>query len=288
MNKLKKLWRIVSHKFKSYCLKKKRLVLIFVVLLILVVAPGIYYGAALMRVSEAEVNLAALRENINNEKICHDDCLLFRKKKENLIIAAINKSEKKLLKRLEDYWFNQDESLDFKKEIINLWRLNNDLENIPQYFFDYLDNEEGDVKLQALIISSYLSPNQDIRWLDYYLNLLISKRDVSLKKEALLALSNREDKAEHFTLKQLSLLKKLMFDKSAPEEIKPHVVLLIGDYYQLFSEDTELVLMELYESQEVDNISKAFAVDILNRYRTKKKLASPEISSEEWGKYYSY
>lgn len=288
MNKLKKTWALILHKFKKYSPRKRKLILVSVAVCIFVIIPAFYYGIALARVSEAEINLAALRENINNLKICHEECLLVRKKQENLIVEEMRNENERVMKRLEKYWLDSGESFEFKKEIINLWRLNDDLENIPQYFYDYLDDREGEVKLQVLILSSYLSPNQDISWIDYYLNLLISDRAVSLKKEALLALSSREDKSEHFTLKQLSLLRKLMFDKSAPRGIKADIVLLIGDYLEFFSEDARNVLLEIYGSNEVDNISKAFAVDILNRYNSAEKLTASEISPDEWEKYYSY
>jgi hypothetical protein len=284
MNKLKKVWQ----KLKRIYFKKKRLVIVLSLVFILMFIFFIYYGIALALISDAEINLAALRESVNKEKICHEDCLLKRKEIEKVIIAAIKKPEENLLKRLENYFNNPLESFEFKKEIINLWRLSNNLEKVPQYFYDYLDKEDGDIKLQKLIINSFLSPSRDKRWLDYYFSLLASARDYSLKKAALIALSNREDKAANFNLKQLVFLKTLLFSSSTPVEIRADIVLLIGEYYSYFHEDTDLILTEAYKSKELDSITRAYAADILNRNTKGKKLALPTISGEEWEKYYSY
>lgn len=292
MNKLKKFWRFLAghllKRLKSYSPKKRRLIIVMSSFSVLIIGGLLYYGVALARISEAEINLAALRENINNEKICHEECLLVRKKQEEIIIIALKNVEENLLKRMKTYFLSSEESLEFKEEIINLWRLNNDFTAVPPYIYEYLDDENGDPKLQVLIIGSLLSPDNDPRWLDYYFSLLTSKRDVSLKKEALNALSNREDKEGEFNLRQLVFLKNLLLNSETPLEIKSDLVLLIGEYYPLFPEDTELILEDVYANKEIDNITRAFATDILNRYLKGKKLTAPAISGEEWEKYYNY
>ena len=292
MKKIKKFWLVfVGHlvnKLKNYLSQKRRFVIALSSFLILLLGGLTYYGIALAQISAAEVNLAALRENINDEKICHEACLLIRKNEEEIIISALKKSERNLIKRMENYFLSQKESREFKEEIINLWRLNNDFKVIPQYVYDYLDNESGDLKLQALIISTLLSPDQDKRWLDYYFSLLASKRDPSLKKEAIAALSNRADKASEFNLRQLVFLKNLLFNLETSLEIKADLVSLIGEYYPLLSDDTDSVLREIYKDQKIDNITRAFAVDILNRYTDGKKLIAPVVSGEEWEQYYNY
>ena len=287
MSKEKRNLSNLLRKFKRGSIKKKSLIIFLSLLFFIFIGFGLYYSVALAQISESEVTLAALRENINKEKICHEDCLLIRKKQEDLVIAAIKKPEDKLLKRLEKYWSDPLESFEFKKEIINLWRLNLDFKVIPQYFYDYLDKTDGDVRLQALIISSFLSPNSDKQWVDYYFSLLGSSREASLKKEALVALSNRQDKAESFTLKQLVFLNNLLTNKGTPLEIKADVVLLIGDYYQLFPEETGKILADIYKSSELDNISRAFAADILNKNVENSKLTLPAISGQEWESYYN-
>jgi hypothetical protein len=249
---------------------------------------GLYYGVALARVSEAEVNLLILKEGIENNKICHEDCLLIRRQQEALIISALSKSEKALLERLEQYWLDPLVSFDFKFELINLWSLNNNLEIVPQYFYDYLDQEDGDVKLQTKIISSFLAPDRDKSWLPYYFSLLSSGRDKSLKKEALGAISSRSDKQDIFTLKQLELLKALVINNETPIEIKADLVLLISEYYIFFPEEARTVLMDIYKNTKLDNITRAFAADILNQNNSELKLLTPFISEAEWEKYYNY
>lgn len=292
MNKLKKVWPNflagLRAKLKTYPLKKKRLIIILSSFFILMFGFITYYGIALARISEAEINLATLREEIIQEKICHEDCLAVRKNREAIIIAALKKPEENLLKRIEKYFLNPAESSAFKEEIINLWRLNNNWSAVPPYIYEYLDNEAGDLKLQALIISSLLAPDNDQRWVDYYFNLLTSTRDVSLKKEALNALSNREDKAGEFNLKQLVLLKNLLLNAETPPEIRTSLVMLIGEYYPLFSADTDLILRAVYNDKKIDNITRAFAADILNRYTKGEKLILPAISGAEWETYYNY
>ncbi|MHB8904280.1 MAG: hypothetical protein ACYC40_04240 [Patescibacteria group bacterium] len=284
MKKLKNFWK----KLECFYSKKRPLVIVLGLFFILLLSFGIYYGVALARISEAEINLATLREEINSEKICHEDCLSIRKNQEAIIIAAIKKPEANLLKRLADYFNDSKESFEFKNEIINLWRLNDSLESVPQYFYNYLDKENGDVKLQTLIINSFLSADNDGRWLDYYFNLLASKRNVSLKKAALIALSNRKDKASDFNLKQLVFLKNLLFSSDASLEIRTDLVLLIGEYYPYFPDDTTLILLEVYDDKKLDNITRAFAADILNRNNKEEKLVLPAISGPEWENYYNY
>jgi len=285
MNRLKKIWRSLLRS------KKKRLVLVSGFILAVVLGVGLYYGIALACVSEAEVNLAALKEGVNKEKICHEDCLALRKKQEAIVLAGIKKPEPNLLKRLDNYWQDPKESLEFKEEIINLWRFDDDPVNLPKYFSDYLDQADGDVKLQALIISSFLAVSPDTRLIDYYFSLLSSDRAKSLKKEAIIALSNRSDKADSFTLKQLGFLKDLIMDSKTPSEIKPDLVSLGGDYYSLYPVDAYSALLEIYNDKSIDNISRAFAADILNRNNEKTKgfkvLLAPEISGEEWQAYYN-
>lgn len=286
------LWLGLSHRLKRYSAKKRRFVIVLSLFLLLIIGTGLYYSIALARISDAEINLAALRENVNKQKICHEDCLLTRKKQAAIIVAALKKSEPNLLRRLEDYWNNHQESFEFKKEIINLWRLNNeannDLSGVPPYIYDYLDQADGDPRLQSLIISSCLSFNQGKQWLDYYFNLLASKRDLSLKKEALIALSNRENKAADFNLKQLVFLKNLLINPATPLAIKADIVLLIGDYYPLFTAETNSILLEIYKNKALDNITRSFSGDILNRENGNTKLVLPAISEVEWENYYNY
>lgn len=302
MKKLKKIWQGFLRYFSLGLrpAKKRRFVIVLSLFLLLIIGTGLYYSIALARISDAEINLAALRENVNKQKICHEDCLLTRKKQAAVIIAALKKSEPNLLRRLEDYWNDRRESFEFKKEIINLWRLNNeanndlssvppnDLSGVPPYIYDYLDQADGDPRLQSLIISSFLSFNQGKQWLDYYFSLLASKRDLSLKKEALIALSNRENKAADFNLKQLVFLKNLLINPETPLAIKADIVLLIGEYYPLFTAETNSILLEIYKNQALDNITRSFSGDILNRENGNTKLILPAISEVEWGNYYNY
>ena len=287
MKKFKKIWQSILQKYVRLSLKKRRRLLIFSLFSFIIIAFLFYYSIALARISEAEINLAALKEEVNTQKICHEDCLSLRKKQELVVISAIKKSEKNILIRLKNYWFDPKESLEFKKEIINLWRLNNDLNIVPPYLYNYVDASTGDVKLQALIISSFLAPSKEKRWLDYYFNILSSSRDKSLKKEALRALSNREDKDKNFTLKQAVFLKNLVINLKTPLEIKPDIVLLLGEYYSIFPEQIKSILEEIYINKELDNITRVFAGDILNRENGDNKYILPEISAQEWQNYYN-
>jgi len=288
MSKEKRAWHYLGRKFKSYPVRKRILISVLSLTAVIILGLGFYYFIILARISETEIDLAALKENINNEKICHEDCLIIRKKMEEAVSAGIKKADPKLIKRLENYWSSPQESTEFKKEIINLWRLNDNVQAVPQYFYDYLDEENGNVELQSLIISSFLSSSPDKQWLNYYFSLLASTRDIALKKEALRALSNRKDKTESFTMKQLDLLENLLLNEAAPLEIRADIVLLIGDYYPIFPAETSAALLKIYRKSELDNISRAFAADILNRNSKEDKLALPDISGGEWENYYNY
>ena len=77
MKKLKKVWRALAvgltNRLKNYSSKKRRLVIGLGSFFILLLGALTYYGIALAQISEAEINLAALREDINNDGVADYD-----------------------------------------------------------------------------------------------------------------------------------------------------------------------------------------------------------------------
>jgi len=118
---------------------------------------------------------------------------------------------------------------------------------------------------------------------DYYFHLLTDDDELLIKREAVRLISAQAEKGGTLSLNQLAIIRELMLDSVTPALLRPPLVLLLGDYYELFPVETVAVLKSVYA--EGDEVSRAFAADILNK--SGKKITAPAVSQEAWDEYYN-
>jgi hypothetical protein len=248
----------------------------------------IYVAVALLSVSRAEISLARLKNSLETEKICHENCQLNRAQEQTEIVKALQTSEGRLKKRLLKYFFDSQESREFKKELIKIWRQGSQTNDLPSELEEYLQSPVGDPELQALIIKSWLAENTARPRIDYYFSLLSGDADLILKEEAVYALSNIKDKKSYLTAAQLENISHLVLSATTANKLRQSLILLLADYYSLFPAETENILLAVYKNSNLpDKISRAFSADLLNRRRGLIKFTLPEISASEWAEYYN-
>lgn len=289
--------------FKS-CSFKKKLLLGGGILTILIL---IYLLIALLAVSPVEIRLAELKNSWENEKICHESCALRRAEAEEAVVGVLMVDfnavkESRLAKRLKIYFLDEKLSAEFRSELVKILRRAYGPAKPPLYLKDYLTRDDGNPAVQATIINSYGAAvlNQaalndkggdkaGVSPLNYYFTLLTGDRDLVLKLEAIRALSNYPDKINYFSTDQLAAIEKLALDPATDSRLRPSLILLLTDYYPLFPKETAAILKMIYgEKNAGDEISRAFAADILNRFGAKgDKWPIPAVSDAAWDEYYN-
>jgi hypothetical protein len=291
MNKIIK--KIVSAGNSLRQLSRRSKIWLASVLLILLVL--IYPVAQLLAVSPAEIKLAELKRSWTQETICHETCALAREQEEKVIVNGLQtNSYTKTSNLIKKYFFDESLSPEFRAELVRILGLAFGAANPPDYLRSYASAAEGQVVIQAAIINVF-SPtalagqtaSADSASLDYYFAILASNRDLALRLAALRAISNQTDKAKSFSRGQLVIIKKLILAVKTADRLREELVLLLGDYYPLFPDETQAVLQLAYQT-EIDNdvISKAFAADLLN-HLAQAHLAIPPVSASAWRAYYN-
>ena len=265
---------------KEFSLKKR----IFFSLAVLVLAAIVYLIVIIFSVDQTELQLAELRDSWRKEKICHEECARIRAGQEESIVSGLKAGpDSRAARRLKKYFLDEDEDILFRIELVSLARRAWGQGAEPEYFKKYLTDSDGQVAIQAEIISSYSSS----RPLKYYFDILAGAGDWRLKQAAISVIGNYRDKAANFSADQLVLIKKIIFTPTAENRLRRSLILLLGDYRSLFPEETDEILRAVYKTESGgDPISRAFTADILNRLGG-AKLAIPAISDAEWNEYYN-
>jgi len=219
----------------------------------------------------------------------------------------------------------QDPSLDrdFKKELVKISALAYGPNNPPDYLRAYLNNIQGDLVVQTMIISLFSDPSlfsptlmatwktkaenpqiaaadrlaaltglaetQDDSLLAFYFSRLTDDDDLAVRQEAVRAISNISDKAGYWRVDQLAVIKKLLLDSRVPNLLRADLVFLASDYYSFFPSETLSVLTVFYkQTPSLDPVSRALAADAVNRLSRTKKLATPAVSEADWQTYYNH
>ena len=123
--------------------------------------------------------------------------------------------------------------------------------------------------------------------IDEYFAVLSGDEDELVKCEILKNISLIKDKRAYFTLDQLELIGTLIFNSDTGLRLRRDLVLLIGDYFLIFKDESTALWREIYASEEIDSISRLFAADNIN-HLLKENLILPLVSSSEWNEYYNY
>lgn len=292
MFKIKKMIRELIVSFRKWlksCSLKKRCLLVAA---IPIGGLMVYLISTSLSLSPTSLSLLKLKESLAKEKICHENCLLSREKEINTIVRALevedgDEKSAKLERKLEKYFLDSKESVEFKKELIKIEQQARGAENLPGYLKEYLNNQAGDGELQGLIIKLFLSEQEEVPPVAYYFSILNSERPEELKQAVITALGNIKDKKSYFNLSQLTLIKQLVLDLETEIKIRQGLVFLLGDYYPLFPLESEEILKAVYQNTNFDSISRAFSAEILNKSLGREKFSLPSISDTDWAEYYN-
>lgn len=259
----------------------------------LILAVLVYLIISLLSVSRTELILAELRDSWQQEKICHEECAQGRREKIAELIEELRPEPgSRASKLLQTYFLEENGERSFRTQVLQIILAVYGPGNPPEYVRQYLGSPNGDLKIKAEIITSF-SPGSlffstaAASPLDYYFTLLAGLEAIELKLAAVSAMSNYPDKDEVITKSQIEVIKKIILDPAADRRLRQSLVLLLGDYYPLFPGEVSPALQAVYQDEASgDDISRAFAGDILNR-RGGTELVLPEISGAQWDEYYN-
>ena len=242
---------------------------------------ALYYLISFVKISSAELCLESLKLSFSQEEICRGDCALNRWENKKCLLEKIS-TNKSLEKKIFAYLEREDLSLDFRRELVDIFRLSYEDKVIPDFLLAYLENSKTNEKLRAEIFKSFNWELEGENPLAYYLALIDSEASLELRLAAALKISSHENKIKAFSLADLDSLRKVIFNTQTPVYLRQSLVLLLGDYRRYFPQESEALLAEINEhSFKSDNLSRAFAADFIG-------LELPEISQEEWNNYYNH
>ncbi|MGI6374154.1 MAG: hypothetical protein ACOX0C_02350 [Patescibacteria group bacterium] len=276
-----------------------------------------YLLFAWLRVSPLAVALAELERSFAPQIVCHEECLLYRVGREELLVKALERSDRQVLTLLYQEWHREDLSLEFRRELLKIMSLG--LEGAPRWLRDYLSLESADLAVSREILnyfpelaklSAELKPALVARLaktpssaekvellkllralandaeIEAYFTVLLSSDDLDYQREAVKNISNIQDKLGYFTEEQLAILKELIMEESLAASLRQELVLLVGDYYLVYPAASLSLWQEVYQAKHLDNISRLLAADSLNLLQ-KTNLSLPEVSAREWQEYYN-
>jgi len=287
-------FKLASWRRLFKCLRPNSLVLALSVPITLF---GIYYLVAFFSISPKAVCLEALKFSFENDKACRGNCVLYRLENKTCLIEAlkvkndiqaspgVNDKNSFQSSSLEKKIFSylKDENLDynFRFELVNVIAQASSDGVVPNFLVAYLDGPLGDEKIKAEIFKAFDWELVAGEPLSYYLAIINSDSSLELRLAAALKISAYPEKSLAFKVKDLEILKEVIFKPQTPAYLRQSLVLLLGDYRHYFPEESSLLLAEIERTNfRTDNISRAFAADFIG-------LPLPEISQEEWNRYYN-
>lgn len=319
MSKFKLLILKLIKSFKHYFFRNRSRQIFFYLSLIFLVFI-IYFIIAWLSVSRVEVALVEYRDSFLPEIICHEECHLYRQMREQIIVKGLKDGFSKNNILLQKYFEEESAPIEFRKELIKIISFTYGKNNPPEYlrlyilsdkaepvlireaivYFDNFLGRAGEFKNSlATKIMQAKTKNEKIEWMkilreinndteiNEYFTVLSGDEDELLKCEILKNISLTKDKRAYFTLEQLELIGTLIFNPDTGLRLRRDLVLLIGDYFLVFPEESASLWREIYVSENLDSISRLFAADNLN-HLLKEDLILPLVSSSEWNEYYNY
>ena len=266
--------------------KKKRIIFCAVALC----AAGLLYLAiSLISVSQAELSLENLRLSFRDDIICHEACT--HEREGFMIVLAkelVDHPRSKACKRLQELISNPQEEFGLRISLLRIVRAGLGPDKTPDYLKELMAGD-NDPALRAAILNLFgaAALSAEAEAVDYYLKIIAGNEEMIVRLAAVRALSSLDDKSGLLNEGQMELIKKLIFDSGTDKRLRRPLILLLGDYYPLFPDETGAVLSTFYKTESSgDAISRAFTADILNRLND-AGLTVPEISQEEWDEYYN-
>lgn len=276
------------------CLRPASLVLVLIMPIALL---SLYYLIAFFSVSPRAVCLEALKFSFENDKACRENCALYRLENKTCLVKALKVSGDAKIKvgsssspsfkasSLEKKIFSylKDESLDynFRCELVDVLAQTSSSGVAPDFLVSYLESSLGDEKMKAEIFKAFDWGLVKAEPLAYYLAIINSDASLELRLAAALKIGSYPEKNLVFKIKDLEILREVIFNAKTPVYLRQSLVLLLGDYRHYFPEESDLLLVEIEKTNfRADNISRAFAADFIG-------LPLPEISQDEWSRYYN-
>lgn len=294
MRWLIKQFRRLGRKIKGY--SKSGQILIFVGLFLCTLVS--YVFVSLIFISQVDIRLASLRSSYHKEIICRSNCLSGRRQNREAIIEFLRLNpNSRLSRRIERYFLDEDEPHDFRSELALICKEALGSSNPPDFIIVYFNSSQPDPDLVARLLALF-SPDvlvdnkhQINGPLDYYFSLLNSPQEMAVYEAALRGISAYPDKYSGFLSEHISQIKDLVIDKNTDIRLRPLLVMLLGDYYPIWPDESSEALRLIYGASSSDEISRAFSADLLNRFEVDGgpdggKWPLPEISAEDWNKYY--
>ncbi len=257
---------------------------IFIIALIVVIS-------FIARPTRPEAVLNMLSDSYRSEAICHEACMVRRREFSNELIVALRADpDLKIARLFRSGFLEEKNNTDLRINLLSIIRQANSSDEAPEFLKDYL-TKGGNDRLKAEILTSYrpaaLSAEVEVDPLDYYYKILAGNDSLDFKLAAIKSLSSFPDKDDYLSGGQLELVRGLILNSGTDKRLRQPLILLLSDYYLVFPEETENILMAYYlTAASGDTISRAFAADSLNRL-SGKALVAPEISAQEWDEYYS-
>lgn len=311
---LKKRLFILAEFFKR---NKKYRWLIIVILFLMAIL--LYLAIAPLGVSREAVALAELEKTFNQDIICHEKCLLFRRVRENMLASSLKRRETKTIKLFNKLWIREDLSSDFRRESVRIIYLGYGDSSYPAYLKEYLIKDQADpIVMREIIIrfplivqgygefrdklaerlSKANSTEERIELLkiireisndaeiDNYFAVLTANEEEDFKREAVKNISNIKDKATYFKIEQLEIIRELALKDDTPNSLRRDLALLIGDYYLIFPNQAMALWEDVCDQEDLDAITRLFSADNLNHLGG-RSVPLPEVSAEEWAEYYN-
>jgi hypothetical protein len=246
-----------------------------------------YLIVSLFSINTNRLELAQFRKDVMLAGPCHEDCLLKRKLVEEKLGGSL-KTDSKLENDIKKYFLENDGDINnvgFQKELLKIIVLAYGSNNPPEFILDYLTNQNSNPAIKAEIIRLFLASIPDKSLFDYYFLVLNSAEDKLVKEEALRTLSNLENKINVFKVEEIINLKELILSEDISLSLRSDILLFLGEYYPVFTEETKLALTEIYASTQ-EPIIKIFAADMLISFGYNEFLI-PEASDAEWADYFN-
>lgn len=292
---------------------------IILIIFFLLVALMTYYIFLLIMIKPSEIALFELKKSFSEEKICHEDCNFWRESREEIVVNDLKNKSPRLNKLVLKYWENPDLELNFKRELVKLNSQAYGKESAPDFLKNYINENNFNSDLAQDIISWFdldisdleiLAVNLNNKYslatsslekinilktfaeigndanIDNYLFLLDSLEALEVKREVVKNLSMVREKNIYFSLSQLETIRSIILNIETDNSLRRDLVLLISDYYLIFPEESAALWLEVYNSENLDSISRLFSADNLN-HLLKTNLVLPEVNPGDWDLYYN-
>jgi hypothetical protein len=279
----RKARRLITRLLRFRHLSRKYKILLFLSLVFILLI--LYLSSEMLLLSSARLNLAKLKRAISSPGPCHEDCLQARELAE-LKISLSLKEDNGLKNDIKKYLLDKDlnnTSFAFQQELLKIIKMAYGVNNPPDFLFDYLTDSTGNPQIKAEIVRLFLSEISEPSLVEYYFAILNSEEDQIVKEEVIRALSSVQNKADVFKIAEIRILKELILSDNNSLDLKSGALFLLSDYFLIFSEDTRIALIEIYESSP-ELMLKAITADILNNFGY-SEFVIPEISDVQWSKY---